>query len=92
MPPVITCSAALNPYVNKEGVETLIEKICFALDLQLDDPDFVSKAISDFDKYFQNLFKIYHSKYGGITSEIHQVFESASSSGGSSRNRNLNIC
>ena len=52
MPPAITCAAALNPCLNSSGVEIMIEKICFDLELHEVDVMFSRNAINSFNSYF----------------------------------------
>jgi hypothetical protein len=82
MPPVITCSAALNPTLNVGGVEVLLGSIAYDLGLLDEDPDFSSKAISNFNNCFQSLFQVYLEKYGATTNIQNMVRNSGASGSG----------
>jgi len=77
IPPVFTCAAALNPCLNKKGVENLIDKIANELNLNTKDDPFFSQGLkSRFNKNFSSLFDIYLAKYGQ-TSHIHQTLRNS---------------
>ncbi|GJR09701.1 zinc finger BED domain-containing protein RICESLEEPER 2 [Tanacetum coccineum] len=65
MPPVITCSAALNPCFNVSGVELLIESI--STNLECFDDGFATKAKQWFNDSLEGLYNIYYTKYGNPT-------------------------
>lgn len=90
MPPVITCSAALNPTLNVAGVEVLLQNIAYDLGLLDEDPEFASKSISTFNSCFQSLFQVYLQKYG-TTSNIHDMMQNSGASGSVVRERSETI-
>ncbi|KAI3683113.1 hypothetical protein L1987_83613 [Smallanthus sonchifolius] len=88
MSPVITCAAALNPTINVFGVETLIDRITYALNLDSEDIHFAQGTKTYFNKCLQDLFDVYLHKYG-TTPTPHDTMGTSSS--GSSRDVNLNL-
>lgn len=81
IPPVITCAAALNPCFNLSGVEYLIEKIGYDLDLNQIDPFYVTNAQESFKQNFKHLYDVYFEKYGATnvgTSSVPSMWSSSS--------------
>lgn len=66
MPPIFTCAAALNPYVNVAGVEFLIEKTAQNLELEKEDIHFSSNAKADFNRHLSDMFNVYFSRYESL--------------------------
>nr|GEU50351.1 zinc finger BED domain-containing protein RICESLEEPER 2 [Tanacetum cinerariifolium] len=79
MPPVITCSAALNPCFNVSGVELLIKSI--SIDLECFDDGFATKAKQWFNDSLEGLYNIYYTKYGNPTQSTGAVSSSRLYSG-----------
>ncbi|GJW37817.1 zinc finger BED domain-containing protein RICESLEEPER 2-like protein [Tanacetum coccineum] len=90
LPPMITRAAALNPVLNRTGVETLIMNIAYDLGLTEDDTSYVSRQISRFNEAFDNMFQVYLDIYGSSSSIIHSMHQEAgSSSHGSNASKKL---
>ncbi|XP_076917325.1 zinc finger BED domain-containing protein RICESLEEPER 2-like [Bidens hawaiensis] len=89
LPAVFTCAAALNPTLTITGVETLIEKIVWALELHLDDPNCASKQVRKSNTYLENMFEHYSLKYDSTTSVRQSMGFGESSS--SSSNPNISL-
>ncbi|GJQ96003.1 zinc finger BED domain-containing protein RICESLEEPER 2-like protein [Tanacetum coccineum] len=77
MPPIITCSAALNPCFNVSGVDYLIENI--SRDLEFQDDGFATRSLDWFHESFQGLYNMYYTKYG--TNHTQSTSGGGSSSG-----------
>ncbi|GJZ51172.1 zinc finger BED domain-containing protein RICESLEEPER 2-like protein [Tanacetum coccineum] len=77
MPPIITCSAALNPCFNVSGVDYLIENI--SRDLEFQDDGFATRSLDWFHESFQGLYNMYYTKYG--TNQTQSTSGGGSSSG-----------
>ncbi|GJX23453.1 zinc finger BED domain-containing protein RICESLEEPER 2-like protein [Tanacetum coccineum] len=77
MPPIITCSAALNPCFNVSGVDYLIENI--SRDLEFQDDGFTTRSLDWFHESFQGLYNMYYTKYG--TNHTQSTSGGGSSSG-----------
>ncbi|GJW30076.1 zinc finger BED domain-containing protein RICESLEEPER 2-like protein [Tanacetum coccineum] len=90
MPPIITCSAALNPCFNVNGVDYLIESI--STDLEFFDDGFASKSKSYFKESLEGLYNLYYAKYGNPTqsSQTSGGATSSKASGGNNYSRLLN--
>ncbi|GKE41397.1 zinc finger BED domain-containing protein RICESLEEPER 2 [Tanacetum coccineum] len=84
MPPIITCSAALNPCFNVNGVDYLIESI--STDLDFFDDGFASKSKSYFKESLEGLYNLYYAKYGNPT-QSSQTSGGATSSKASGENK-----
>ncbi|GJY91091.1 zinc finger BED domain-containing protein RICESLEEPER 2-like protein [Tanacetum coccineum] len=69
--PVITCAAALNPTLNRFGVETLIEKISYDLGLFEEDPNHIVNQCARFNDAFDKMFQVYLTKYDSSSTNIH---------------------
>ncbi|GJS73749.1 zinc finger BED domain-containing protein RICESLEEPER 2-like protein [Tanacetum coccineum] len=80
LPPVITCSAALNTILNRGGVETLINNIAYDLGLSDTDNHYVSRQVARFNAAFDDMFQVYLNKYGSSASNIHSMHQEAGSS------------
>jgi len=90
IPPVFTCAAALNPYINVAGVETTIDEINSYLCLWEEDPDFAKNTKNQFNNCLNSMFDAYLVKYG--QNPIHESMASSSSSRGKSiRNPIINL-
>ncbi|GJY51250.1 zinc finger BED domain-containing protein RICESLEEPER 2-like protein [Tanacetum coccineum] len=74
---VVTCAAALNPILNRGGVETLINNNAYDLGLTDEDPSYVSHQIARFNANFDNIFQVYLDKYGSSGSNIHAMYQEA---------------
>ena len=86
IPLVFTCAVALHPTLNAGGVETLIELIAFAFNLQEGNPFFVENQQKHFNNCFRNMF----AKYGSTSNPIiDQISHGASPPRGSSSNVTL---
>ncbi|GKA25041.1 zinc finger BED domain-containing protein RICESLEEPER 2-like protein [Tanacetum coccineum] len=89
-PLVITCAVALNPILNRGGVETLINNITYCLGLTEDDDTYVSRQIARFNATFDNMFQVYLHKYSSSASNIHSMHQEASlSSRGSNESKQM---
>ncbi|GKA81338.1 zinc finger BED domain-containing protein RICESLEEPER 2 [Tanacetum coccineum] len=79
MPPVITCSAILNPCFNVSGVELFIKSIL--TNLECFDDGFATKAKQWFNDSLEGLYNIYYTKYGNLTQSTIAASSSRSYSG-----------
>ncbi|GJR75230.1 hypothetical protein Tco_0087595 [Tanacetum coccineum] len=81
-PPVITCAAALNPILDRSGVETLIMTIAYDLGLTDDDTTDVSRQIARFNEAFNIMFQVYSNKYCSSASTIRSMHQEAADESG----------
>ncbi|XP_076926505.1 zinc finger BED domain-containing protein RICESLEEPER 3-like [Bidens hawaiensis] len=64
IPPVFTCAAALNPYINVAGVEALIKEIYDNMGAREIDPMASTEAKDSFNKSLQEIYDHYFKIYG----------------------------
>ncbi|XP_076926083.1 zinc finger BED domain-containing protein DAYSLEEPER-like [Bidens hawaiensis] len=64
IPPMFTCDAALNPYLNVSGVEVLIEEIFDNMGMNEIDPMLSTEAKDSFNKSLQEIYDHYFKIYG----------------------------
>jgi len=62
MPAMFTCAAALNPTINVQGVENMIECINNSLNLNIDDNEHL--GVSHFNNIFTQFYNHYDELYG----------------------------
>ncbi|GKC11259.1 zinc finger BED domain-containing protein RICESLEEPER 2-like protein [Tanacetum coccineum] len=89
--PVITCAAALNPTLNRFGVETLIEKISYDLGLFEEDPNHIVNQCARFNDAFDKMFQVYLTKYDSSSTNIHMYQDAGSSSHGQRGDRAIRL-
>ncbi|GKB11028.1 zinc finger BED domain-containing protein RICESLEEPER 2-like protein [Tanacetum coccineum] len=77
--PVITCAAALNPTLNRSGVETLIANFSYDLGLFEEDPNYIINQCARFNEAFDQMFQVYLTKYGSSSTHIHAMYQDARS-------------
>nr|GEU61774.1 hypothetical protein [Tanacetum cinerariifolium] len=80
MPPIITCTAALNPCFNVHGVELLIEDI--STNLEFFDDSHATMAKKWFNDSLEGLYNLYYTKYGNPTTQSTSGGSSSRASGG----------
>nr|GEV36710.1 hypothetical protein [Tanacetum cinerariifolium] len=80
MPPIITCTVALNPCFNVHGVELLIESI--STDLEFLDDVHATRTKQWFNESSFGLYNLYYINYGNPTTQATSGGSSSRASGG----------